>query len=57
MRLNSVSLLEHAVRDDLNAIATRGMAVINPVKLIVTNYPDDQVEMLSMDNNPEQPDA
>ncbi len=55
--LNSVSLLEHAVRDDLNAIATRGMAVINPVKLIVTNYPDDQVEMLSMDNNPEQPDA
>ena len=55
--LNSVSLLEHAVRDDLNAIATRGMAVINPVKLIVTNYPDDQVEMLSMDNNPEHPDA
>ena len=51
----SVSLLEHAVREDLNAISTRGMAVINPVKLVITNYPDDQNEMVEMENNPENP--
>ena len=53
--LNSVSLLEHAVRDDLNAVATRGMAVMNPVKVIITNYPEDKVEMVEMENNPEDP--
>ncbi len=37
----SVSLLEHAVREDLNATATRGMAVMNPVKVVITNYPED----------------
>lgn len=51
--LNSVSLLEHAVREDLNAISTRGMAVMNPVKVIITNYPDDKVQMVEMENNPE----
>ncbi len=55
--LNSVSLLEHAVRDDLNKIATRAMAVINPVKVVITNYPEGQVETVQMDNNPEQEDA
>lgn len=55
--LNSVSLLEHAVRDDLNRIATRGMAVLNPVKLVITNYPEDKVETVVMDNNPEQENA
>lgn len=55
--LNSVSLLEHAVRDDLNRIATRAMAVINPVKVVITNYPEGQVETVSMDNNPEQEGA
>lgn len=55
--LNSVSLLEHAVREDLNAVATRVMAVINPLKLIITNYPEGQTETVSMENNPEQPDA
>ncbi|MDE6346265.1 MAG: glutamine--tRNA ligase/YqeY domain fusion protein [Muribaculaceae bacterium] len=55
--LNSVSLLEHAVREDLNRIATRVMAVINPVKVVITNYPEDMVETVEMDNNPEQPDA
>ena len=52
--LNSVSLLEHAVRDDLNKRATRAMAVLNPVKVVITNYPEDKVETVTMDNNPEQ---
>ena len=52
--LNSVSLLEHAVRDDLNAIATRVMGVINPLRVVITNYPEDKVETVSMENNPEQ---
>ena len=55
--LNSISLLEHAVRDDLNKVATRGMAVMNPVKLILTNYPEGKTEMVEMDNNPEDPSA
>ncbi len=49
----SMSLLEHAVREDLNAIATRGMAVLNPVKLVITNYPEGQTETVEMENNPE----
>ena len=52
--LNSVSLLEHAVREDLNAIATRVMGVINPVKVVITNYPEGKVETVTMENNPEQ---
>lgn len=55
--LNSISLLEHAVRDDLNRVATRGMAVVNPVKVIITNYPEGQVETVEMENNPEQPET
>ncbi len=55
--LNSVSLLEHAVREDLNAIATRVMGVMNPVKVTITNYPADKVETVSMENNPELPDS
>lgn len=51
----SVSLLEHAVREDLNAIATRAMAVLNPVKVVITNYPEGQTEMVEMENNPEDP--
>ncbi|MDE6415671.1 MAG: glutamine--tRNA ligase/YqeY domain fusion protein [Duncaniella sp.] len=55
--LNDISLLEHAVRDDLNAVATRGMAVINPVKVVITNYPEGKTEMVEMENNPEDPAA
>lgn len=55
--LNSVALLEHAVREDLNRIATRGMAVINPLKLVITNYPEGKTEMVEMENNPEDADA
>ncbi|MDE6512712.1 MAG: glutamine--tRNA ligase/YqeY domain fusion protein [Muribaculaceae bacterium] len=53
--LNSISLLEHAVRNDLNARATRAMAVINPLKVTITNYPEGQVEEVEMENNPENP--
>ena len=53
--LNSVSLLEYAVREDLNRIATRAMAVVNPVKVVIDNYPEGQVEMVEMENNPENP--
>ncbi|MDR3252808.1 MAG: glutamine--tRNA ligase/YqeY domain fusion protein [Tannerella sp.] len=45
--------LEHAVREDLNAKSKRVAAVINPVKLIITNYPEGQVEMFDSVNNPE----
>lgn len=55
--LNSMSLLEHAVREDLNAISTRVMAVMNPVKVVITNYPEDSVEVVSMENNPEDPES
>ncbi len=53
----SMSLLEHAVREDLNAIATRGIAVLNPVKLVITNYPEGQTETVEMENNPEDASA
>lgn len=52
-----VALLEHAVREDLNIHAPRVSAVINPVKLILTNYPEGKVEMLEAINNPEDPSA
>ncbi len=55
--LNSISLLEHAVRDDLNRVATRGMAVVNPLKVVITNYPEDKVETVTMENNPEDPES
>ncbi len=51
--LNHIELLEHSVREDLNKTATRVSAVRNPVKLILTNYPEGQTEMMEMDNNPE----
>ena len=50
-----VALLEHAVREDLNATARRVAAVLRPVKLIITNYPEGQVEMMTSVNNPENP--
>ena len=55
--LYEVALLESAVREDLNARAIRVSAVINPVKLIITNYPEGQVEELEAINNPEDPEA
>ena len=55
--MNDVGLLEHALRDDLNKTATRVMGVLKPLKLIITNYPDDQFEELETVNNPEDPEA
>ncbi len=55
--LNEFALLESAVREDLNARAIRVSAVINPVKLIITNYPEGQVEELEAINNPEDTEA
>lgn len=52
-----VSLLEFSVRDHLNKIAPRVMAVINPVKLVIENYPEGKVEMVTTENNPEDPES
>jgi glutaminyl-tRNA synthetase len=51
--INDVSLLEHAVRDDLNMRAPRVLGVINPLKVVITNYPDGKVENVEVINNPE----
>lgn len=55
--VNDISLLEYSVREDLNKHATRVCAVIDPVKVIITNYPESQVENMAMENNPEDPEA
>ena len=55
--LNDMALLESAVRDDLNKRATRVSAVIDPVKLIITNYPEGQVESFEAIDNPEDPNS
>lgn len=55
--LNDISLLEFAIREDLNKTATRVSAVLDPVKLIITNYPEGQVEELDAQNNPEDENA
>ena len=55
--LNDIDLLEHNIRDDLNKNANRVCAVLDPVKVVITNYPEGKVEMLAMDNNPEQENA
>jgi len=52
--LIDVSLLEFCVREDLNKIAPRIMAVLSPIKLIITNYPADKTEWLEAENNPEE---
>ena len=55
--LNDIGLLEHNIREELNHHANRVSAVLNPVKVVITNYPEDKVEMMEMDNNPEQENA
>jgi glutaminyl-tRNA synthetase len=52
-----VSLLEFCVREDLNKKANRAMAVLNPVKLVIDNYPEGQEEFMEAVNNPEHPEA
>ncbi|MBR5262174.1 MAG: glutamine--tRNA ligase, partial [Oscillospiraceae bacterium] len=49
--------LEHCLREDLNMNAQRAMAVLRPIKLTITNYPEGQSEMLEVENNPNDPEA
>lgn len=49
----SIAQLEHCIREDLKAKAPRIMAVIDPVKVVLTNYPEDKIEMMPMENNSE----
>ena len=55
--INELALLESVVREDLNTRATRVSAILDPVKLIITNYPEDKVEVLESVNNPEDPES
>ncbi len=50
------AFLEHCLRDDLNERAKRVMAVLEPIKLTVTNYPEDKVEVFTVENNPNRPE-
>ena len=50
------SFLEHCLREDLNLTAKRVMGVLNPVKLILTNYPEDRTETFEVENNPNRPE-
>ena len=52
-----IAMLEHAVRDDLNARANRVLAVLRPLKVVIENYPEGQAEYLDAVNNPEDPEA
>lgn len=50
-------LLEHCIREELNTTAERRIAILHPIKVVVTNYPEDKVEYFSLPNNPQNPDA
>ncbi len=59
-KTNSVvdwGLLEHCVRENLNKSAARVMAVVDPIKLVIDNYPEGQQEVFTLENNPESPEA
>jgi glutaminyl-tRNA synthetase len=51
-----IALLEHCIREDLKLKEPRIMAVLNPLKVVITNYPEGQIEMLEVENNPENPE-
>lgn len=55
--LTDVALLEHEIRDDLNKRALRRLAVLRPLKVVITNYPEGKVEYMDAVNNPEDPSA
>ena len=57
MRVCEQPLLEFNIREDLNKTATRVMGVLDPVKLVITNYPEGKEEHLTAENNPEDPNA
>jgi len=50
-------LLEHCIREELNATAQRRIAIMKPIKVVITNYPEDKVEYFEVSNNPQNPDA
>ena len=54
--ITDVSVLEFAIREDLNKRALRRLAVLRPIKVVITNYPEGKVEELNATNNPEQPE-
>lgn len=55
--LVELSLLEFCVREDLNKLAIRAMAVLDPLKVVITNYPEGKTEFLETENNPEDPNG
>lgn len=55
--LAEISLLEFCIREDLNKRALRRFAVLDPLKVVVTNFPEDQVEWMETENNPEDPES
>ena len=55
--LIDMALLEHSVREDLNARAPRIMGVLDPLRVVIENYPEDQIEEFAIGNNPESPEA
>ena len=55
--MTEMAVLEHAVRSEFNRVATRRLAVLRPIKVTLTNYPEDQTEELDAVNNPEDPDS
>ncbi len=55
--LVDIGLLEHCIREELNTTASRRICVQKPIKVVVTNYPEDQVEYFAVSNNPQDPEA
>jgi glutaminyl-tRNA synthetase len=55
--MTDMALFEHAVRDEFNRTATRRLAVLRPIKVVLTNYPEGKIEELDAINNPEDPNA
>src|SRR5436190_12585155 len=55
--ITDVAVLEHAIREDLNTMALRRLAVLHPIKVVITNYPESKAEELDAVNNPEEPAA
>jgi glutaminyl-tRNA synthetase len=53
----SIEVLEHAIREDLNKTSPRFMGVLNPLKVVIDNYPEDKIEEMDVVNNPEDPEA
>jgi glutaminyl-tRNA synthetase len=51
-----IAMLEYCIREDLKMKVPRVMGVINPLKVVITNYPEDRIENLNAENNPENPE-